>query len=94
MPKILHLTLMKKWFIDILEGKKKIEYREIKPYWTKRLFTANGTPIIYDHISFRNGYAKDAPTMNVEFLGVKEKEKYEIILGNILETNNLENLNN
>jgi hypothetical protein len=37
MPKILYLTLKKKWFDLIKSGEKKIEYREIKPYWTKRL---------------------------------------------------------
>lgn len=35
---ILHLTLKKKWFDMILSGEKKEEYREIKPYWCKRLF--------------------------------------------------------
>ncbi len=92
MQNILHLTLMREWFIEILEGKKKIEYREIKPYWTKRLYNENGSPKKYNHIIFKNGYATDAPTMKVKFLGVKIKEKYEISLGDILETNNLENL--
>ena len=32
-PKILHLTLMKKGFDLIKSGEKKVEYREIKPYW-------------------------------------------------------------
>lgn len=35
--KTLHLTLKKKWFDMILSGKKKDEYREIKPYWINRL---------------------------------------------------------
>ena len=30
---ILHLTLKKKYFDEILSGKKKKEYRELKPYW-------------------------------------------------------------
>ena len=34
---ILHLTLTKNWFDLILSGEKKEEYREIKPYWEKRL---------------------------------------------------------
>ncbi len=91
MPKILHLTLMRKWFIQILEGKKKIEYREIKPYWTKRLFE-NGIPVKYDYISFKNGYPKDAPEMKVEFLGVKITDKYEILLGRVLEQRNVQGL--
>lgn len=36
-PKILHLTLKKKWFDMIASGEKKEEYREIKPYWVDRL---------------------------------------------------------
>ena len=35
--KTLHLTLKKKWFDMIASGKKKEEYREIKPYWFERL---------------------------------------------------------
>jgi len=88
---------MKKWFIEILEGRKVEEYREIKPYWTKRLFEENGSPRHYDIIVFRNGYAKDAPMMKVEFKGVKDgefmgKEVYAIQLGKILETENCERL--
>lgn len=37
MPKILHLTLKKKWFDMIASGEKKEEYREVKPYWINRL---------------------------------------------------------
>jgi len=70
--KILHLTLMKKWFDLISSGDKKIEYGEIKPYWTKRLFNENGEPIKYDFVFFKNGYSKDCPKLKVEFKGVKE----------------------
>ena len=84
--KILHLILMRKWFDEILVGTKKIEYREIKPYWTKRLFNKDGTAKKYDLIYFKNGYAKDCPKMIVEFKGVRKGEKgYEILLGEVLE---------
>jgi len=87
--KILHLTLMKKWFDEILAGTKTIEYRDIKLYWTKRLFDEKGDPIRYDIIFFRNGYAKDCPKMKVEFKGVRVGEKYyEILLGKVLWTGN------
>jgi len=39
--KTLHLTLKKKWFDMIASGEKKEEYREIKPYWIKRLTNLN-----------------------------------------------------
>lgn len=35
--RVLNLTLKKKWFDMIASGEKKEEYREIKPYWIKRL---------------------------------------------------------
>jgi hypothetical protein len=39
----------------------------------------------YDIVRFRNGYATDAPVMDVEFLGVdKRRDCYAIRLGKIL----------
>jgi hypothetical protein len=44
---VLKMTLKKKWFDMILSGEKKTEYRELKPYWIKRIFDykdlGNGT---------------------------------------------------
>lgn len=37
MKKVLYLAVSKKWFDLIASGKKREEYREIKPYWEKRL---------------------------------------------------------
>ena len=79
--KILHLTLMKKWFDQILAGTKKVEYREIKPYWTKRLLDENDKPKKFDVIHFKNGYSKDCRKMKVEWKGMKiGKKDYEIPL--------------
>jgi len=79
--RILHLTLLKKWFDLIASDDKKAEYREIKPYWTKRLVGKT-----FDEIHFRNGYSKNAPFMRVEWKNMKkEKNKYAIILGKVLE---------
>ncbi|MFW5705163.1 MAG: ASCH domain-containing protein [Nanoarchaeota archaeon] len=83
MKKILHLNLFKKYFKQIANGEKKIEYREIKPYWTKRLV---GT--IYDEVHFRNGYQKNAPFMRVRFEKLTVSKEYEIHLGKILEIKN------
>jgi len=84
--KILHLTLHKIYFDQILEGSKKIEYREIKPYWTKRFFDKQGKPITYDLIFFKNGYNKNSPTMEVEWKGIKKNKQYEISLGKVLKS--------
>jgi hypothetical protein len=83
-PRVLHLTLKKKWFDMIESGEKKEEYREVKDYWMKRLAGIKGCGtgynftlllgvkcIHYDHIVFKNGYAKDAPTITVECRGIK-----------------------
>lgn len=91
---ILHLTLKKKWFDMIASGEKREEYREIKPYWSKRLIGKH-----YDAILFRNGYSRNAPQMLVEFksisvsLGIIEwgapagKSVYILWLGKILDAN-------
>lgn len=91
MNKLLHLTLKKKWFDLIKQGKKTEEYREIKPYWTIRLIDSKTSNFKqFSHIVFKNGYSKDAPMMKVEFKGVKfgefeGKKVYVIQLGEILE---------
>lgn len=69
-------------------GKKKEEYREIKPYWIHRLcwhefhglnpadiigMAKAGHPIFktnYDVVEEKNGYAQDAPMVEVEFKGI------------------------
>ena len=83
--KVLHLILHKKWFDQILARTKEIEYRDIKPYWTKRLFDESGKPKKFDVIFFRNGYNKDCRKMKIEFKGIRKgKKEYEILLGKIL----------
>ncbi len=39
---MLILPIKKKWFDMILSGEKKEEYREIKPYWTKKIMNELG----------------------------------------------------
>lgn len=68
--RILHLTLKKKWFDLIKCGEKKREYREDKPYWQKRLLEGEDIPRVFDIVRFKNGYAKDSPTMDVEFRNI------------------------
>ena len=83
--KVLHLNLYRKYFDAILKGDKVVEYRDITPYWSKRLEVRH-----YDIIKFRNGYAKLAPTMVVEYKGMDiDDGRYAIQLGDILETENV-----
>lgn len=86
--KSLHLTIRRRWFDDIISGKKCIEFRDVKSYWTKRIEGRE-----YDEIHFRNGYGKDAPFMRVEYQGwrfstLAGKKVYALQLGPILEIRN------
>jgi hypothetical protein len=93
----LHLTLKKNWFDLILSGEKKEEYREIKPYWEKRLIGKK-----YDRIIFRNGYGKNAPWFAIELKEItqgagksewgaeKGKQYFVLSLGEIINTKNID----
>jgi hypothetical protein len=81
---ILHLNLHREFFAAIASGKKRTEYRLAKPYWQRRLEGRS-----YDVVLFRNGYARSAPEMLVEFRGVRREgrasqARYAIRLGRVL----------
>lgn len=64
--KELKLVLKKKWYDMIASGEKKEEYRDIKPYWTKRLYTKNpyyGKIRKNSLVTFYLGYGKYRPSM-------------------------------
>lgn len=80
---VLILHIKKKWFDLILSGDKKEEYREIKPYWSKRLchsWDAYGVCWSnkkerwdykeFSEIEFRNGYGKEARRCRVTYNGL------------------------
>jgi hypothetical protein len=56
MSNILHLSLHRVYFANIVAGKKRTEYRKRTPYWRKRLEGKK-----FDAILFRNGYGKRVP---------------------------------
>lgn len=83
---MLHLTLHRGFFAQIAAGTKRTEFRERTDYWKVRL---EGR--IYDVVRFRNGYARNAPEMLVEYCGVRKIQRsgepcYAIRLGRILKT--------
>lgn len=51
--KILHLSLKKEFYTLIESGVKTEEYREIKPYWEKRLIDYKALKSDYEWIAFR-----------------------------------------
>ena len=78
--KVLTLSVKKEWFDKIVSNEKKEEYREVKPYWIKRLTT--NCEVVYDvvaetycgkvlyrpytHVLFINGYGDDKPRVEKE----------------------------
>lgn len=80
----LFLVLKYKWFDLIESGQKTSEYREIKPFWDKRLNKH------YDTITFQRGYSKNPCRMTFKILEItkttlpndlKKEKVYEIKLG-------------
>ena len=67
---MLILPIKKKWFDMILSGKKKEEYREIKPYWNRRLINVFGRGL---YIPETNTFVAD--TSEDKYLG-KGKPQY------------------
>ena len=70
----------------IASGEKKEEYRELKAYWYNRMCEFEivlrkdepsrreyGDFKKFDVVRFKNGYGKDAPTMDVEVEGIMIK---------------------
>lgn len=58
---MLVLPIKKQWFDMIVSGEKKEEYREIKPYYDKRLgYLTEGTVTT---IILRNGYSHNSPSV-------------------------------
>lgn len=68
--KTLHLTLTKKWYDMVKSGEKRVEYRELKPYWKSRLCDKDERGVYqfkkFTHVEFRNGYGKSLPFMRFE----------------------------
>lgn len=70
--KTLHLILKSKWYDMIDRGEKKEEYREIKPYWGKRLVEEpmdedSGHVFFrdYDCVCFHKGYTSVTMTFKI-----------------------------
>lgn len=93
MAKNLNLSIYKQYFDEIKAGTKKIEYREIKDYYTKKFIIGGVAPgegelkaVHYDTVTF---YTKEGDKMVVEWKGVnlyprKDPKWYAIQLGEIL----------
>lgn len=72
--KELYLVLRKQYFLEILKGDKKEEYRDFTDYYIDRLAIIENDNIVgyqpIETIRFQLGYAKNAPQMIVECKGI------------------------
>ena len=79
----LTMTIKRQWFAAIVAGTKRIEYRELKPYWIVRLAPMR-TPF---KLRLLNGMTPPIPEAVVEVTRVtkhvREKE-YRLLLGRVL----------
>lgn len=75
--KKLHIIIKRKYFDEILSGKKTKEYRIVKPYWVNKIVGKN-----YSHIIFQAGYSATAPRMEAEYLGYKIENLRHEFFGN------------
>lgn len=66
--RILHLVLKRRWYEMIERGEKTEEYREIKPYWTKRIG-------LYDAVRFSYGYTKRTMMFECKTISVGKGRK-------------------
>jgi hypothetical protein len=80
---IITTTLMREYFGQIVSGTKRIEYREIKPYWTTRLKRVR-TPF---HLVLRNGMTPPIPVLTVRIDRVRPNRRigaYELHIGRVV----------
>lgn len=78
--KTLHLVLKHKWYDMIDSGVKTEEYREITPYWTKRILGVEKISISgllreeyeydYTHVRFHRGYTNTTMIFKINYISV------------------------
>jgi len=83
----LYLQLRREYFIEILAGRKTIEYRDKTDFYARKLFARE-----WDRVRFRNGYHNPAPEMIValRFIDDSDPDAYELHLGKILWTQHID----
>lgn len=77
-------TIKRQWLAEIIAGNKKIEYRERKPYWEKKLSKV----LVPFELRLINGMSKSAPEVTVLIEKVTLGDEYELHIGQILEVKN------
>lgn len=85
--KTITTTIKREYFLEIVARRKRVEYREIKPYWIAR-FAAVRTPF---KLRLINGMRASAPEVTVLVRRIRRnrrKGQFELDIGSILEVKN------
>jgi hypothetical protein len=80
----LTITIKRQWLCEIVGRRKRVEYREIKKYWTDRLKKVR-TPFL---LRFINGMVPRAPEVTVRIDKIVKNAQsgnYELHIGKIVE---------
>src|SRR5688572_14802588 len=80
-------TIKREWLREIVAGRKTVEYREIKPYWTTRLRSVR-RPFLLRLI---NGMTANAPEVTVQIDRVRKNVvsgTYDLHIGRVVEVRN------
>ncbi len=67
-------TIKREWLCEIVARRKRVEYREIKPYWTKRLAKVKA-PFL---LQLTDGMQLKAPQVTVVVKQVRKNLRFEI----------------
>lgn len=76
-------TIKREWLADIVAGVKRTEYREMKPYWRKKL---KAVPVPFE-LRLINGMRRNAPEVTVLVDRVRAKpgrRQYELHIAKVL----------
>jgi hypothetical protein len=76
-------TIQREWLRQIIAGRKTVEYREIKPYWTRRL-KGRECPFLLRLI---NGMTRSNPEVTVRIDRVRRNDStgnYELQIGAVV----------
>ena len=76
-------TLKRQWFAEIVDGTKRVEYRDIKPYWTRRL---SGVEVPFVLV-LRNGMRPPVPVVTIRVDRIVRNSRrrcYELHIGRVL----------
>jgi hypothetical protein len=81
------MNIERRWFKAIVDGTKKVEYREIKPFWTKRIEPLK----VPFQLRLLNGMLPPVPEAVVEVTRVVRddaRQEYQLHLGKVLGVKN------